>query len=463
MSVSPSAAVTRNEINVGSLLDNAKVGTVSLTVVALCFCVMLMDGFDYGIISNAAPLIMKEWQISSAMFGPVFSIATFGWMIGAIIFGAISDRFGRKKTLIACAILFTALTVLIYFSQTLLQLLVIRFFIGFGVGGAVPVAMVLTSEYSPGTSRAKSITVMFSGFVVGMTLGSYAAAEVMPVHGWRFLFLVGFFVPLPAIALLVTSLPESARWLAMNGKTREDRQALARVVARVDPSLVIDDNTKFVAAAAGPPQKQSPKELFSGRLSWCTPLLWLYYLTSSLALFFIVNWSPQLLVLKGLTAAQASSMVGTSGLFGIAGTILIGVWLDRTGFRWGFFWPLLTIGCTALIGGAGGGMLLVWLSINNFFMNGGHSILTALVPSLYPYKIRAQGSGVANAVARAGSMIGPIIGGFLISTGMAMTRLFCLAALPFVFCAAFCFALGWQYDRHFKMLYAGESGGSAAR
>ncbi len=421
----------------------------------LCFCVMLMDGFDYGIMSNAAPLIMKEWRISTAMFGPVFSVATFGWMIGAILFGAISDKFGRKKTLIAGAAIFTILTALVYFSSTLTHLLIIRFLIGVGVGGAVPVAMVLTSEYSPGASRAKSITIMFSGFVVGMTLGSYVAAAVMPMHGWRPLFLIGFFVPLPIIALLVIVLPESARWLALNGTTQAERRSLIRIIRQVDPRITVDEDTDLIAAAASRQEKQSIRELFAGRLSWCTPLLWLFYLTSSLALFFIVNWSPQLLVLKGLTASEASSMVGTSGLFGIAGTILIGLWLDRTGFRWGFFWPLLTIGFTALIGGATGSMLLVWLCINNFFMNGGHSILTALVPVLYPYKIRAQGSGIANAVARTGSIIGPVIGGFLISTGIEMTKLFYLASLPFVVCAVLCFILGFQYDTYFMPLYAG--------
>jgi MFS transporter, AAHS family, 4-hydroxybenzoate transporter len=456
MKESGMASVVRDEIDVGSLLDNAKVGGVSLAVLALCFCVMLMDGYDYGIMSNAAPVIMKEWSVSPALFGPVFSVATFGWMIGAIVFGALSDRFGRKKTLISGTIIFTTLTLFICFSQTLAHLLIIRFFVGIGVGGAVPVAMVLTSEYSPQKARAKFITIMFSGFVVGMTLGSYMASAMMPVYGWRSLFLIGFFVPLPAIGLLFWVLPESARWLALNGKTEKDRRALIGIIRKAAPELHIDGKTSIVAAAAQKQDRQSLKELFSGRLAWCTPLLWLYYLTSSLALFFINTWSPQLLVLKGLTAAQASSMVGTSGLFGIAGTVLIGLWLDKTGFRWGFFWPLLTVGFTALIGGASGIMLLVWLSINNFLVNGGHSILTAMVPSIYPYKVRAQGTGVANAVARIGSIIGPTLGGLLISTGMAMTTLFYLAAIPFIFCALFCFVLGLQYDMHFKPLYAGK-------
>lgn len=450
-------AGSRSVINIGSIIDNAKVGKVAITVIVLCFSIMLMDGYDFGIISNAAPLIMKEWHISSALFGPVFSVATFGWMIGAVIFGVVSDKIGRKKTLTIGSIIFTVMTLLIYFSNTLPQLLVIRFITGLGVGGAVPVAMTLTSEYSSAKSRAKFITIMFSGFVVGQTIGSYIAAGMMPTFGWRSIFLVGFFIPLAAILCMFAILPESAKWLAINGKTPKQRESLIKILKQIQPDIVIDDDAQFIASSAQKKNEQySPKELFQGRLAWCTPLLWLYYLTSSLALFFIGNWLPQLLVLKGLTASMASVFMGNSTLCGIAGTILVGVWLDKKGFRWGFIWPLITILCTALIGGASGGMLVVWICLNGFFMNGEHSILTALVPSLYPVKIKSQGSGIANAVAKIGSIIGPIIGGILISTGMAMTELFYLAAIPFALCAVFSIVLGTQYDKYFAPMYTNQ-------
>lgn len=455
MEVSSGAVAAPPEINVGGILDNSKIGKTSILVVLLCFGIMLMDGYDYAIISNAAPMIMKEWGIKASLFGPVFSVATFGWMVGAILFGAISDRVGRKRALILGASIFTVLTLFVFFSHTLTQLLILRFFTGLGVGGAVPVAMVMTSEYSPNKSRAKFITIMFSGFVVGSTLGAYIAAAMMPVYGWRSIFLVGFFVPLPVIAMLIAFLPESARWLALNAKGPKQRAQLVKIVKRLQPEAKIDENTRIVATTKQKgKEKVSPKELFRGRLSWCTPLLWVYYLTSSLAVFFIGNWLPQLLVLKGLTASGASTMVGNAGWFGIAGTILIGFYLDKTGFRWGFIWPLITVVATALIGGASGGILIVWLCFSSFFMNGGHSILTAIVPNLYPYNVRAQGSGIANAVAKIGSIVGPIIGGLLISTGMAMTKLFYFAAIPFVLCALFCFVLGTQYDKHFKPMYA---------
>ncbi|SHI02997.1 MFS transporter, AAHS family, 4-hydroxybenzoate transporter [Sporobacter termitidis DSM 10068] len=441
-------------LNIEDILGS-KISKVSVIVMILCFCILLMDGYDYGIISNASPLIMKEWNIEAAMFGPVFSVATFGWMIGAVVFGAISDRIGRKGTLLIGAAIFTVLSLCLYFSRTLSQLVIIRLITGFGVGGAVPVAMTMTSEYAPQNSKAKFVSIMFSGFMVGSTLGSYIAAGMMPAYGWRSIFLLGFIIPIPVIVCLAIFLPESARWLSLNLNTPQRRETLIRIVKRISPDLQIDDTTQFVAIKTEKKkEKYSPKELFAGKLAWVSPMLWLYYIISSLAVFFIGNWMPQVLVLKGLTAAHASSLMGTSGLFGILGTALIGVWLDKMGFRWGFIWPLLAILFTALTGGATGGILLVWMCINSFFMNGEHTSITSIVPNMYPVRIRAKGSGISNALAKIGSIIGPVIGGILISTGISMSKLFYFVSIPFIFCAVFSYVLGVQYDRHFSKLYS---------
>jgi AAHS family 4-hydroxybenzoate transporter-like MFS transporter len=219
--------------------------------------------------------------------------------------------------------------------------------------------------------------------------------------------------------------------------------------------LVIDENTRFAAASqtSNKQEKNSLKQLFEGKLAWATPMLWAFYVFSSLALFFIGNWMPQVLVIKGFTAGEASAMVGTSGIFGIAGTILIGLWLDKFGMRSGAVWPLITVACTALIGGSTGAIMAVWICMNAFFMNGGHTILTVMCPVLYPYNIRARGTGLANAAGRVGSIIGPIAGGVMISIGLPMTTLFYFAAAPFVLATIFAWFLGRAYDSHFKPLY----------
>jgi len=449
-------------VNVDTVVNSARVSKTAIAVIILCGCIMLLDGYDFGIVSNASPLMIKEWNVNTAQFGIVFSVATFGWMIGAIVFGGISDRIGRKKTLIIGAAIFTVGTLFVMFTHSVDQISIVRFISGIGVGGAVPVAMVLTSEFSPEKSRAKFVTIMFSGFVIGQTLGAYIAAAMMPVFGWRSLFLLGFIVPAIIIVVIAFFLPESARWLVLHEQGGKNRPALEKICKRIDPSLQIDANTEFVAVVEKK-DKGHLKDLFEGRFKYVTPLLWLWYLCSSLGLFFIQSWLPQILVLKGLTAAHASAMVGTAGLFGIAGTILVGFYLDKAGFKWGFLWPLVAIVCIVCIGGVSAtAMVLFWICANGLFMNGGHSILTAFVPNVYPVKIRAQGSGVANAIARIGSIIGPYIGGVLIAMGMPMNHLFYLIAIPFVLAAGLAAFQGRQYDNYFAPLYRGQLADTSA-
>ena len=450
-------------INVSEILDNAKVNKLSLIVLILCFFFMVIDGYDYGIISNAAPLIMQEWNIDAALFGPVFSVALFGWLLGSVIFGFLSDKTGRKWTLFIGGLIVVIGALGVYLSYNVAHLLIARFFTGVGAGGAVPVAMVLTSEYSPAKSRAKFITIMFSGFVVGTVLGSYIAAGVMPAAGWRAIFLIGAILPIPAILLIFFALPESARWLVANMKTQGQRATLIRVLKTARPELVVDENTRFAATFQGKKKQDqhSIKQIFKEKLAWATPMLWAFYVVSSLALFFIGNWMPQVLVMKGFTPGEASAMVGTSGIFGIAGTILVGLWLDKFGMRYGAIWPLITVVCTALIGGSTGAVLFVWICMNSFFMNGGHTILTVISPVIYPYDIRARGTGLANAAGKAGSIIGPIVGGVMISIGLPMTTLFYFAATPFILAAIFAWFLGRAYDFHFKPFYEGRIAGNS--
>src|SRR5512138_2295952 len=104
-----------NVVDVGRVIDDSNLNRVSLSVILLCGLIMLMDGYDYTIINVAAPVIMKEWHVSQSLFGSVFAAAFFGYLFGAIIFGTLSDRIGRKKTLILSACVFSVGTLLAYF------------------------------------------------------------------------------------------------------------------------------------------------------------------------------------------------------------------------------------------------------------------------------------------------------------------------------------------------------------
>jgi len=442
-------------IDVGKVIDDSRLNRVSLRVILLCGLVMIMDGYDYTIISVAAPLIMKEWNVGTESFGLALMAMFFGYLFGAIACGALSDRIGRKKTLILGSCIFTLGTLLVYFSNSLESLIPIRVFTGFGIGGAVPCAITLTSEYSPLKGRGKYVSIMYSGFLIGIVAGGYIAGFMLETIGWRPLFLVGFFAPLLAILLAAFKLPESARWLAARGNDAKHREMLAGIVRRIEPGIQAGPETQFVAAGSQA-KKASVRELFHGRLLWVTPAVWAYYLVSSIAVFFFGSWSPQLLVVKGFSASTAAFITGTNGILIAAGCLLSGFYFDRFGFRRGAILHVIAAVAVIFMGGLGPAGFVALLFFSGFFINSAHMDVTILAPIVYPPGCRNKGAGLAIAVARIGAMIGPAIGGVLLATQLPLETLLGLIAIPLGAAAVLCYIAGRQYDFYFGPLYAGK-------
>ncbi len=442
-------------IDVGQVIDNSRLNRVSLTVIVLCGLIMLMDGYDYTIINVAGPVIRKEWGVGTKLFGWVFAAAFLGYLFGAIAFGTLSDRIGRKKTLILASCFFSVGTLLAYFSHSIYSLIPIRVFTGFGIGGAVPCAITLTSEYSPFKGRGKYVSIMYSGFLTGIVFGGFVAGYVLAKLGWRPLFIIGFFAPLLAIILLAFRLPESARWLSVRYEGGKKRDAVAEIVSRMQPEIQIDANTRFTAAGSNR-SKASVRELFAGKLAWVTPVVWSYYLVSSIAVFFIGSWSPELLVVKGFSPSTAAYITGSGNILVAIGCLISGFYFDRFGFRWGWILHVIAGGCVFFLGGMQPLGFVVLLFASGFFINFAHMDVTILAPIVYPSSCRNQGAGTAIAFARIGAMTGPSIGGILLDTKLPLQNLIALVSIPLVVSALLCYIAGRQYDFYFGPLYAGK-------
>ncbi|MCL2877214.1 MAG: MFS transporter [Acidobacteria bacterium] len=441
-------------LDVGRIIDDSGRNRVSVTVILLCGLIMLMDGFDYRIITVAAPLIMKEWSVSDGAFIYVFSAAFAGYFIGAIAFGALSDRIGRKKTLIITACIFSVGTLFVYFTNSLQSLIAVRIFTGIGIGGAVPCAITLTSEYSPLKQRGKYVSIMYSGFLIGVVLGGFLAGGILERFGWRPLFLVGFFAPVAAIVLVGLKLPESIRWLSARGQTAGQRALIARLLPQIAPDVKFDESTRFVFTAAK--HKGSIRNLFAGRLSWVTPVVWAYYLVSSLAVFFISSWTPRLLIIKGYTASPAAYITGSIDIMVTIGCMFSGFYFDKAGFRKGAIPYLIAVVCVLFTGGLESMGFVLLLMTGSFFINSAHMAVTILAPIIYPSECRNLGGGAAIAAGRIGAIIGPIIGGILLDTRLPLETLLGVVAIPLVMSAVLCYISGREYDFHFAPLYAGK-------
>lgn len=446
-----------NVINVGETIDHSRLNRASIKVILLCGLIMLMDGYDFGIMSVAAPSIMKEWDLSTAAFGGVFSAVFVGYLFGALLFGALSDSIGRKKTLILGAWIFSIGTLLVYFSNSLATLIPLRVFAGIGIGGAVPCAITLTSEYSPAKGRGKYVSVMYSGFLIGNVLAKYLAGYMLAQEsiGWRPLFLVGFFAPVAAIIILAYKLPESARWLAARYKTVAQKEALVRIMKEVRPDSDITPETEFISGESRK-EKVSMEALFRGKLSWVTPTVWAYYLVSSIAVFSFSNWGPQLLVMKGFTASTAAYIVGSNDILITIGCLLSGFYFDRFGFRSGALLHLIAAAGVSFMGGLAPLGFVILLFATGFFINFAHMDVTILAPIVYPPACRNRGAGTAIAVGRIGAILGPSILGILLATQWPLGRLLALVSIPLVLAAVFCYLAGRAYDFYLAPLYAGK-------
>src|SRR5690242_10411814 len=184
-------------------------GGVQLKVAILCGLIQMLDGYDLSAIGLAVPSLAKAWSLPPSAFTQAFALSSVGIMVGAMLAGPVADRFGRKPTLLISVALFGVFSLFSAWAESLTMLVLLRFFTGIGIGGAMPTTVALTSDYAPDRWRTSVVMFMFTGNTIGGFFAGQIAAQTLPRSGWRGIFYVGGVVPLILLAVLVFALPES--------------------------------------------------------------------------------------------------------------------------------------------------------------------------------------------------------------------------------------------------------------
>src|ERR1700709_540972 len=307
-------------VDVAEFIDQQPVGGFQIGLLLTCAAVLFLDGFDTQAIGYVAPALAKEWGLTKAALGPVFSAGLFGLMIGALVFGPLADRIGRKKIIIFSTLAFGLGTLATAFVQDVGTLLAIRFLTGLGLGGAMPNAVAMTSEFSPRRRRSTMVMIMFCGFSVGAALGGLLAAALIPQFGWRSVFVVGGVAPLLLVPILWLRLPESVRFLALTGRAH---QRVAELLATINPKAAFAPGTQFVIhepALPGIPVQH----LFRNGRTTVTLLLWVVFFMSLLDLYFLSNWLPTVPNDLGRSGSSAGAIGSVLHVGGVGGTSGVG-------------------------------------------------------------------------------------------------------------------------------------------
>ncbi len=424
-------AVDGKKVDVAALIENQRIGWFQVMILLNTCAVMFIEGYDMQVTSYAAPAIIKAWHLNKAYFGPVFGFGLFGYFLGGTLLSFLGDRFGRKKVVIGGSLVFGTFTLITAYATTLNGLLVLRFLAGIGLGVSIPAAIALTVEYSSSRLKARMISLLFLGYTLGGTLGGIAAAKLIPMFGWPVVFKLGGVAPLILAATVVFTMPESVRFLALTEKHPDRVRAILR---RVSGDLAFEEDAEIVITEerhGGFPVKR----LFTENRASITLLLWIAFAMSLMGHYFLTSWLPTILAGAAVpfTYAVISGALLQGG--GGVGGLLICWITDKKG--------ILSIALAFCAGApfvvfvpqARGSVLLILSFLIGFFLIGSQIALNSISGTIYPTEIRSTGVGWALGVGRIGSILGPVVGGILISRDVPMQSLFILIALVILLCA----------------------------
>ena len=358
----------------------------------------LFDAMDLLLVGSVVAAVGRAWDLPKPVVGFIITANLAGMFLGAALSGIVADRFGRKAVFTWTILAYSLLTGLSAFAWSAAALGAIRFLAGLGLGGELPVASTLVSEFAPARQRGRTVVLLESFWAYGSVLAALIGATIVPLHeGWRIALLLG---TLPALYVFVIrrAIPESPRWLLSQGRTLEAREAARTAgIAEETPQA---------------PLRASLGQLFGPALRRRTIMLWALWMALVVSYYGIFTWMPSLLLAKGFTLREALWLNLAIAVFQIPGYYAAAALVDRLGRKatlvgfltcaalGSFFFAGATLAAHPSVAAVIG-----WGAVIAFFNLGAWGVTYTYTPEQYPTAIRASGAGLA---AGAGRLVGAL-------------------------------------------------------
>jgi benzoate transport len=396
----------------------------------------MIDGMDVLILSYIAPTLREDLGVGADEIGVLFSAGLAGMAFGGLVIAPFADVFGRRLLILASLITSTVAMLLSGLVESLGELMVLRLFVGTGIGAVLASMAAIIAEYAPDRHRNFAVGLLYAGYPLGAIITGFAAAEAIPAYGWQAVLTGAGVISAIMVPVLFFLLPESMQFIIR----RRPANALTRLNA-------IRARIGRAALATLPEPPEAPSRggvagLFSDGRARNTILLWVSMISGFAALWFAISWIPQLATIAGLSDRDAI-FAGTSFNAGaFIGTVALGLITARLDLRKTILVFLVSAAVAMIALGSLSLPLVATLSLSlivGFLLQGGFNGIYPLAARLYPAEIRSTGIGWTTGIGRIGAVAGPLLGGVLIEREVPLPVIFLIFAVPAVLggvCAA---------------------------
>jgi putative MFS transporter len=370
----------------------------------------LFDAMDVGMLSYIIAALQKDWNLTVEQMGWIGSVNSIGMAVGALLFGLLADRIGRKNVFILTLLLFSVGSGLSALTTTLTVFLMLRFLIGMGLGGELPVASTLVSESVPAKERGKIVVLLESFWAGGWLLAALISYFVIPKYGWQMALILAAIPALYALYLR-WNLPDSPRFVSVK-----------------------KEGTVFTNIA----------KVWSSDYRKETMMLWVLWFCVVFSYYGMFLWLPSVMVMKGFSLIKSFEYVLIMTLAQLPGYFSAAWLIERAGRKFVLVTYLIGTAVSAYFFGNAESLAFLMISgiLLSFFNLGAWGALYAYTPEQYPTSIRGTGAGMAASFGRIGGILGPLLVGYLVAQKTAMTTIFAIFCVAIFIGAFVVFALG---------------------
>jgi AAHS family benzoate transporter-like MFS transporter len=420
-------------IDLQHFTDDAPLNRFHWSLLFWCALMIIFDGYDLAVAGIALPSIMRDMSIAPARAGVMVSAALFGMMFGNLLFGALAEKIGRRRTIALCLVLFSVFTAAAGFTHNPWTFGASRFIAGLGMGGVMPNVVAQMTEYAPRRVRSTMVALMFSGYSVGGVLAALIGKAVLETHGWPAVFLAGG-LPILLVPCVLKWLPDSMPYLLNAGRV----DALQSVLRKVDPHHQPLPGDVYLLGDGRQRASASPLQLFQHGRALSTVMFWIACFMCLFMVYALSSWLVKLMSGAGYSLGSAMTFVLVLNIGALIGAIGGGWLADRFHIKYVLVGMYLSAAVSIVLLGypLPGALLMFVVGVAGAATIGNQIVTIAYAGQFYPITVRATGVGIALGVGRLGAITAPIFIGALVGMDLPLRDDFFAIALPACIAAA---------------------------